>query len=180
MAISNAEYQKVFTTVATVHKTSAVVPTSEPMLPLLTHLGSLEATEWLRSSLTTFAESVSSFLPGDLPAYARIYHPFDRNGELSTWRDQLALTGKQLRDPAEAERFAYTGTPEAQARVGTLAKPLIDVLLRHLEPATTTPGDCYFAVWEGFGGSQYHTRSGQSSRCRTAPITSSADLWQAH
>jgi hypothetical protein len=30
---------------------------------------------------------------------------------------------------------------------------LISVLLEHLEPATTTPGRCFFAVWEGFGDS---------------------------
>jgi len=123
------------------------------MLPLLTHLRSLEATEWLQASLTTFAKNVSSFLPGNLPAYARVYHPFDSNGELSTWRDQLALSGKQARDPAEAEDFAHYGTPDVQARVGTLAKPVIEVLLQHLGPATTTPDNCYFAVWEGFGGS---------------------------
>lgn len=123
------------------------------MLPLLTHLRSLEATEWLQASLTTFANNVSSFLPGHLPAYARVYHPFDSNGQLSTWREQLALTKKQARDPAEAGDFACHGSPYVQARVGTLTKPIIQSLLQHLGPATATPDECYFAIWEGFGGS---------------------------
>lgn len=129
-------------------------PTPEPpALPLLTHLRSLDATDWLRTSLTTFGKNVSSFLPGDLPAFTRVYHPFDNNGEFSTWREQLAIAGQQVRDPAEAEDFAYHGARNKQSRVGTLALPIIETLVQHLRPATTTPNECFFAIWEGFAGS---------------------------
>ncbi|MDQ6769924.1 MAG: DinB family protein [Gemmatimonadota bacterium] len=40
-----------------------------PSLPLLTHLDALEGAEWLRTSLTTFATSVASILPGHFPGY---------------------------------------------------------------------------------------------------------------
>lgn len=128
-------------------------PATEPSLPLLTHMRSLDATDWLRTSLTTFGRNVSSFLPGDLTAYARVYHPFETNGGFFTWREQLAIAGRQARDPAEAEDFAYHGAGNAQARVGTLSLPIIGALLPHLRPATTTPNECYFAIWEGFGDS---------------------------
>jgi hypothetical protein len=121
-----------------------------PELPLLTHVPSLDATDWLRTSLTTFGRNVSSFLPGDFPAYARVYHPFETNRGFSTWREQLAIAGGEVLDPREAEDFAYHGVGNAQARHGTLALPIIEALLAHLTPATTTTDECYFAIWEGF------------------------------
>jgi hypothetical protein len=126
---------------------------SEPRtLPLLTHLDSLDPADWLRTSLATFGRNVSSFVPGDFPRYARVYHPFDGNGGFSTWREQLAVAGElEALDPAEAEDFAYHGVPDAQARVGTLPLSIIRTLLEHLGPATTTPEECYFAIWEGCG-----------------------------
>lgn len=113
------------------------------------------AAEWLVASLTTFATSVASILPGHFPAYARVYHPFDTGGGSSiaapTWRELTALAGRELRDPRAAEDFALSGVPNAQARCGTLPPALIEALLEHLSPATTTPDQCFFAVWEGFG-----------------------------
>ena len=131
-------------------------PTSLPPLPLLTHLDTLEPADWLVASLTTFARNVGSFLPGDLPAYARVYHPFDADGSgnnLRTWHELESLTGEKLRDRATAADFALTNAANIQARVGTLPLPLIEVLVEHLRPATTTPENCYFAVWNGFADS---------------------------
>lgn len=130
-------------------------PRSLLQLPLLTHLESLEPTGWLVESLTTFARNVSSFLPGDLPAYARIYHPFDGGwgNDPRTWRELEALTGEELRDRATAADFATSNATHLQARTGELSLPLIEALVEHLTPATTTPELCYFAVWEGFGDS---------------------------
>jgi hypothetical protein len=127
-----------------------------PSLPLLAHVRDLAAAEWLRASLTTFGRTVASFLPGHFAAYARIYHPFDAN-EFSpfaarTWSELATLTGRPLRDSAEAADFALHGVPNRQSPIGALPLALIDVLIEHLEPATTTPGQCYFAVWEGFAG----------------------------
>lgn len=110
-------------------------PRSLPQLPLLTHLQALDAADWLVASLTTFARNVSSFLPGDLPAYARIYHPFDGDGsgnDRRKWRELEALTGEKLRDRATAADFALHNATNMQARVGNLPLPLIEVLVEHL------------------------------------------------
>jgi len=130
-------------------------PRSLPQLPLLTHLDALDAADWLVASLTTFARNVSSFLPGDLPAYARIYHPFDgwSGNDPHTWRELEARTGEKLRDRGTAADFALRNATNMQARVGNLALPLVEVLVEHLAPATTTPELCYFAVWDGYGDS---------------------------
>ena len=128
-------------------------PSSPAHLPLLTHLERLDATEWLVSSLTTFGRTVSSFLPGDLPSYARVYHPFDSNDAsetLFTWRE-LAPTDDYLRDGATAADFAGRNGTNSVARVGNLHITVIEVLIEHLKLATTTPELCYFALWDGFG-----------------------------
>src|SRR3954470_10502348 len=128
-----------------------------PSVPLLAHLDALERAEWLRSSLTTFATSVASILPGHFPAYARVYHPFSIGGDpemgMSRWAVLAANAGWDLSDPAAAAEFAHNGVSNAQARTGTLPPSIIHVLVEHHRPATTTPEQCYFAVWEGFGGS---------------------------
>jgi hypothetical protein len=172
-----------------------------PALPLLRHETSLKPAAWLQQSLTTFAERVGSFLPAHFPAYARLHHPFEF-GDLtlaapSTWHELATWYGRELRDPATAETFAYNGVPDAQAPVGTLPLTVIDVLLEHLQLATATPEQCYYAVWTGFGGSavpsdlepqlqlpyrEYHLFSGPLAAARTTydadPFArQSASLW---
>jgi hypothetical protein len=81
--------------------------------------------------------------------------------------------------------------------VGTLPLTVIDVLLEHLRLATSTPEQCYYAVWTGFGGSavpsdlepqlrlpyrEYHLFSGPLEAARTTyddgPFArQSANLW---
>lgn len=172
-----------------------------PSLPGLTHLATLDAAEWLRASLTTFGRTVSSILPGHFPAYARVYHPFDRlDGSpenASTWRDMVAVAKVEISDPATAEEFALNGVHDAQARSGTLRPRLVEALIEHLVTATATPDSCYFAFWEGFGGSPiprtltpklelperaYHVFAGPLTAARTSFSNyswgeQSANLW---
>jgi hypothetical protein len=174
---------------------------SAPALPLLHHETSLAPAVWLRKSLTTFAASVASFLPGHFAAYARLYHPFVSDGSppvaSRTWQELAASHGRELRDPVTAEAFAYDGLTEAQAPVGTLPLPVLDTLLPHLHPTTATPELCYYAIWTGFGGSavphdlqpqlrlpnrEYHLFSGPLRAARTSYgdvpfVHQSANLW---
>lgn len=162
-------------------------PATAPTLPLLQHEESLEPAAWLEESMTSFAKSVASFLPGHFAAYARVYHPFDMGGLVhepaESWGELALRYGYELRDAASAEQFAYHGVPNAQARHGRLPLAVIDVLLEHLHPGTTTPNLCYFAVWNGFGGSvvphtlepllelpgrEYHVFSGPLTAARTS------------
>lgn len=130
------------------------VPRSLP-LPGLTHLEQLDATDWLRKSLTTFGRNVASLVPGHFSAYARVYHPFYLHGgppqAYSSWRDLPALAGEDIDDPLTASSVAMDGVRNAQAPPGTPTLSIIEALIEHLRPATATPDDCYFALWEGFG-----------------------------
>jgi hypothetical protein len=168
---------------------------SGPPLPPLRHLRALDAAEWLRTSLTTFATSVASILPGHFPAYARVYHPFDSGGvspfSACRWHELAARFGVELRNPAIAGEFALTGVPNVQSPTGTLPPALIAALVEHLQPATITPAECFFAVWEGFGDSMlppalpnraYHVFAGPLAAASTSyssiPFShQSANLW---
>lgn len=126
-----------------------------PRLPLLEYTRDPQVADWLRLSLTSFAESVASFLPGGFEAYARIYHPFEAAGSTSlppaSWRTLSVQAGAVLSDPEAAVDFAYQGVEGSHAEVGRLPGVLIGPLVEHLGQATTTPDRCFFAVWEGHG-----------------------------
>jgi hypothetical protein len=125
-----------------------------PTLPLLEHVRDLQPAEWLRSSITTFARNVASFLPGHFEAYARLYHPLESSdgseGPAPSWRVAAAALNVDESDVGESVQQLI---PHLHVRTGSLPAPAIARLIEHLEPATTTPADCFFAVWEGFGGS---------------------------
>jgi hypothetical protein len=126
-------------------------PTASP--PLLTPLTVLDGADWLCASLTTFATSVASFLPGHFPAYARVYNPFGSPGDPigeESWRSLAAQAGCDLSDPGAAADFAHRGVSNAQSRSGAAAASVISPLVEHLRSATTTPDQCYFALWDGY------------------------------
>lgn len=178
---------------------------SPPLLPLLEHVSTLEATDWLRASLTTFAESVASLLPGTFEAYARLYHPWQTNDgtsvPLPTWREIAAGAGADLDDPVACDSLIWSAQDRACVGicvdVGSLPRVAIDPLVEYLRSATTTPARCFFAVWEGFGGSavpeglepklelphrRYHVFAGPIEGARTTYASvsfhhQSANLW---
>ncbi len=122
-----------------------------PTLPRLEHARDLRPAEWLQASMVTFATNVASFLPGQFDAYARLRHPLEINdgseGPAPTWR---AVHVDERGVVESLRRFV----PDSfRTSTGSLPVAVIPRLIDHLGPATTTPADCWFAVWEGFGGS---------------------------
>jgi len=110
---------------------------------------------WPKGKLTTFARNVTSFVPSGFEAYAKIFNPFDLNVDPPAtvgWKELAAKTGIDIRDGALAEKFAYSGDGNSQARVGEIHQSLINPLIEHLVRATTTRSHCFFAAWEGYGG----------------------------
>ena len=149
--------------------------------------------------MTTFARSVASFLPGHFESYARVYHPAEYNHVTASpapaWRQLASAAGVDLSDTSAFE--ALRASSATQTREGTLPVALLDPLIEHLLPATTTPERCFFAVWEGFGASAvpgtlepklelperaYHLFSGPIEGARTSYSSisfdhQSANLW---
>jgi hypothetical protein len=174
---------------------------SAPVLPFVRHATSLAPARWVQRALTTFATSVASFLPGDFAAYARLYHPFLDVGVPSErptrWQDLSRRHGITIDNMRAAEAFADHGEPNRQAPIGTMPLAVLDALLDHLGPATSTPDACAFAVWTGYGGlvlppdltprlelphREYHLFEGPVDGARTSYayaslVHQSANLW---
>ena len=126
----------------------------------------IQAADWIVASLVTFAASVLSVVPAGFSSYVRVFHParaYDRTGTETivtpvSWEtiaaangthahagmQLMALTGGFKRE----QPGVYDSEPEVGSLPRELAAPLVSALAHH----TTTPDECWFAIWHGFGG----------------------------
>ena len=121
------------------------------------------APDWIVGGLRGFAESVVSLVPAGFSEYLRIFHPAYRTGGLYravTWAEIARANGTymhagvQLGSITGSERYEREGQPgvfDQPPETGNLPRQLLDSLPHVLARRTSTPGSCYFAVWEGWG-----------------------------
>lgn len=126
------------------------------MLELLPHPSPARR---LRDALDPSGTLVTSFVPPGYAFYARILNPvvLASSGERIPWTAAAASMGAPVHPwmqwdetvIAAASQLPHTwlepamGDPDPR-----VARALVDVLTRH----TSTPGNCYFAHWDGYGG----------------------------
>src|SRR5659263_62511 len=124
-------------------------------------LGDVAAADWIRPRLAGDLGHVADTIPSGFEAYARVFHPVERGPEGTvSWAEVAAVTGRAVHPEvqwhaliAAPDPWAQRSDlwPEGEPSQGNLALrellALCDVLARH----TTTPDDCYFALWEGWG-----------------------------
>lgn len=123
--------------------------------PLFSPAASADPADWLRESLTTFAENVGSIVPARFDAYARIFHPVHVNEEgtyrRTTWAEAAELMGRrfhpEIQLPERWERGSMTIRNEEGGLDDEQVKPLCQVLAGY----TNTQEHCLFAVWNGWG-----------------------------
>jgi hypothetical protein len=111
-------------------------------------------------------QTVACVVPAVFPDYARLFHPAWRSSESGEqevrWSDVAAANGRTVHPAMEwasitgAWRYHWGGAKqpglwERGPEEGSLSRrqvaELASILVRH----TTTPTDCFFAIWEGFG-----------------------------
>ncbi len=135
-----------------------------------------EPADWLLERLTDFAVNVASLVPSGFEAYARVFHPAEKvtctadadqssTSELLRWADVAELTGRtphklmqwaSIQGP-HPELYDYTALKAGNVYIraplgGSLPLELTQALWPLLGQHTGTPNECFFAVWEGFGG----------------------------
>jgi hypothetical protein len=169
----------------------------------------VRAAQWLVAGLRGFGESVFSLVPFGFPAYVRVFHPAYRQvgteampvrwTTIAAANARLAHPGMQLgalTGSYEALHAAQPGVFDHAPQVGTLPPELATMLAAALARHTTTPDECWLAVWNGFAGTrddvrqaptflaphrQYHLLRGPveaATESVTEPLrTQSPNLW---
>lgn len=102
---------------------------------------------------------VASIIPAGFESYAKIYHPAylgDEHREI-TWSKLARYFNRKPHSQMQWHRIVECDSTHLDMKIiepavghfpGKKAEALIDVLSRY----TTTPDDCLFAVWNGWGG----------------------------
>ena len=131
--------------------------------PTIEWLHDLRAAEWLAPALHSFGSDTGSVIPLGFEAYARLFHPVeaDRVGERRRrWADLAQETGRIVHPEMQFHMISRpVGRPRPDGyhpghgpNWGSLPTPERRVLVEVLAAATTTPGKCWFCLWEGRGG----------------------------
>lgn len=124
------------------------------------------AAAWVTAGVRGFAESVLSVVPAGFAAYGRIFHPArDRDPERAvSWRE-IARTHEQTAHRAMQWPAIIGSDPDehsggnsvsrfSEPEEGSLPRELLPLLIPLLARYTTTPEQCWFASWDGFGASR--------------------------
>jgi hypothetical protein len=118
---------------------------------------SIAPADWLTREFPGPPLLVNTFVPETFPAVIRVLNPFvGAGGRKLRWSDVAQELGIPLDGTTNGENLCmdYEGSTGEKINVdfGTLdpeiASALADVLSRH----TSTPDQCYFAVWIGYSG----------------------------
>ena len=149
---------------------------------------SADPAAWLTSRIQWGGDWVTGTVGTGYPAYARIFHPLDDGPEPPRWADVAARHGRTMHASARWEHISSTvastdtmsrgrGFP-GEPEIGNLHAEALASLCAVLRRHTTTPEDCWFAVWEGWGwqhrGSQSIMRSTRNGE-PAAPIDHASD-----
>jgi hypothetical protein len=121
--------------------------------------------DWVRERLKGFGESVCSAVPAGFEAYARVLHPVEWPGHtvddrLVRWRDVAAWSGRPLEPLSSFVSIAIPdGDPHAPMpwrgqgpATGRLWSGDADVLAEIVSDHSSAPDDCWFCLWNGYGG----------------------------
>jgi hypothetical protein len=114
---------------------------------------------WIAPRLHPFNQDTGSVVPDGFEAYCRLFHPVAGGPR---WADIAARNGRIVHPEMQLHRISTPRgeTPEPGARQasdstsswGSLPIAERRCLVDSLRAHTSTPGQCWFAVWYGWGG----------------------------
>ena len=118
---------------------------------------------WIEESLSGWG-TVHSLMPEGLPAYARVFHPAYLGEILEQpvrWSTVASWTGRTVHPQMQFERIAglsegpqdmYKDPPWGRLpQHGSIPQDECQALTNVLREFTTTPEQCFFCLWEGYG-----------------------------
>lgn len=114
---------------------------------------------WIAGLVGPFASGVGGLVPRVFGAYARVFHPAHAwDGSEVRWATVAASSGRTMHALAEfialsPEVRTSAGHPVLQPPSdGELPPTTLATLVDDFARYTSTPDDCHFGVWEGYGG----------------------------
>lgn len=157
--------------------------------------------DWVRDRLIPFQQDLASLaesggsasyragfvVPSGFEAYARVLHPLPPTGSPTgvnpavRWREVAAWSGRSIGRETQFHSIAMPPErPVGEApfsgrhpQIGAPPSADTQVLVEVLRGATTTPEQCFFCLWDGYGwerGSSVLTRPGEPRITRPGPI----------
>jgi hypothetical protein len=122
----------------------------------------VSAGAWIAPRLCGFGGRVCCIVPAGFAGYARVLHPpADAGGRLAAWAQVCELTGRIAHPlmqwhkigtaPPTGSQTGASSWPGSDPEVGNLPAAVLANVLEILAGFTVDPGDCYHAVWEGWG-----------------------------
>lgn len=127
--------------------------------------------EWVRAGLRAwrpFPVRVATLVPATYPAHARVLHTAYWGERRVAWSEIAAETGRALNAHTVYNelvgwdlRVDDQAPPEPwnEPEPGTMSKEQCEIVATLLGRNTTTPDDCWFAVWEGYGWTDIDRRA---------------------
>ena len=116
---------------------------------------------WVEESFSAFG-TLRSLLPDGFAAYARIFHPAHLNRDEERpvrWSTVASWIGRAVHPLMQFERIAglseddmYKDPPWGSLpKHGSIPERECRTLVEVLRSFTSTPGNCFFCLWEGYG-----------------------------
>ena len=134
----------------------------------------VSSADWIVASVRTFEYDVGSLLPATFAAYARVLHPASRTTETGgtvdvAWSDVAAANGRIAHAAMEwvaitgdwkfEHRATQPGVWDAPPSTGSLPQHTAASLASVLARFTSTPSECWFGVWDGYGDAPLQTET---------------------
>ena len=119
-------------------------------------LDELSETNWfdLDSWLGIGSTKVTSVVPKGFASYVRVLHPASGPSTLVPWSEVARTTGRTMHPLAQWDRISPAGDWETRWDSPPQGAPpleLLTELVSTLQPFTPAAGDCFFAIWDGWG-----------------------------
>jgi hypothetical protein len=118
----------------------------------------VSAGAWIAPRLCGFGGRVCCIVPAGFAGYARVLHPAaGEDGGPASWSQACKLTGRiahplmQWHSVSTAPQAGAPSWPGGDPEAGNLPPAVLAGVLEILAAFTADPGDCYHAVWDGWG-----------------------------
>lgn len=124
--------------------------------------GSAEPARWAQERYDWGGPWLTSEVGLGFQAYLRVFHPFGEGDRAQTWAAVAAAHRKVMHPAAHWDEITADGPWDPQLQSdpnrnggvylqGDLPQRILRTVCRVLRRHTTTPDDCFFAVWDGWG-----------------------------